>query len=168
MNYYLGLPLFLAVALLQVAAMPSFSPLGVTPNILLVFTACWVTVRGQPQAMILVPMAALFRDLLTAEAVGTSVIALAPLLLLAGIAGGRPTEARLMPTLLVVAAGTLAYHLLNGIITIALGQTVPWATALTQVWLPAVAVNAVLTPAFYLPLWWAPLGERPRRGPTGR
>lgn len=155
MNYYLGLPLFLTVALLQVGAMPSFSPLGVTPNILLVLVASWAALRGPAQALPLMLAAAIFHDLLTADPMGISIIALTPLLLLAGGREGRPAGAPLGTALLAVAVGTLAYHLLDGAVRAALGQGVPWTAALTQRWLPAMAVNTVLTPAFYLPLWWA-------------
>lgn len=151
MNYYLGFPLFLTVALFQSAAMPYLSPLGVTPNILLVTAACWAMLGGQKQTMLLVPISALFLDLLTLDPVGASVIVLAPIVLLAGLRE-ELSEGRFLLTVLLVASGTLAARVLDGIIMLSIGESVNWGEAIFRRWLPAMAINGVITPAFYLPL----------------
>ncbi len=74
MRYLLFVPLILFVALGQVAAAPYFPLLGVTANPLLVLLMCWAMVRGPREAMILIPLAGIFKDLITSDPVGASVV----------------------------------------------------------------------------------------------
>jgi len=77
----------LAAAFLAAVLTTSLSPyvkvLGVAPDFVLIFAACWAMVRGQGEAMFVVPVAALLRDLTTSDPLGLSVLALAPIVFLA-------------------------------------------------------------------------------------
>ncbi len=157
MIYSAAILFFLLTALVQASAMPYFSPLGATPNILLIVSACWIAVSGQRQAMTLLPIGAIFYDLLTANPTGSSLIGIAPLLLLSGKQDDDPSTVRLLPAFVMVSAGTLVYHISDGLIMTALGQEVPWLRALTERWLPEMLVNAVITPIIFLPLLWISL-----------
>src|SRR5687768_14128989 len=125
--------------------MPHFSLLGATPNLILIVSACWIAIGGQRQVMVLLPLAAIFYDLLTANPAGSSIIALSPLLLLSGTQLQDPSSGHLTPALLMVAAGTLVYHIIDGFIIIGLGEEVPWFRAATHSWLPEVLINCALT-----------------------
>jgi rod shape-determining protein MreD len=165
MRYLLFVPLVLFVALGQVAATPYFPLLGVTANPLLVLLMCWAMVRGSRETMILIPLAGIFKDLITTDPVGTSVLALLPIVPLAAIRERRPTESEFVPTLAAVAAASLSYHLLYMMILTAVGDGSSWLQSPTRVLLPAALFNSLITPIFYLPVRWATtLSEMVRPG----
>jgi len=154
-RYLLFVPLIIFVALAQVATAPYFPLLGVTANPLLVLLMCWAMVRGPRETMILIPLAGTFKDLITTDPVGVSVLALLPIVPLAAIRERRPTESEFLPTLAAVAAASLSYHLLYMIILTAVGDGPPWLQSPMRVLLPAALFNALITPIFYLPVRWA-------------
>ncbi|KPK47885.1 MAG: hypothetical protein AMJ77_01690 [Dehalococcoidia bacterium SM23_28_2] len=155
MRYLLFVPLILFAALAQVAAAPYFPLLGVTANPLLVLLVCWAMVRGPEETMALIPVAGIFKDLITTDPVGASVLALLPIVPLAAIRERRPTESEFLPTLAVVAAASLSYHLIYMIVLTAVGDGPPWLQSPVRVILPAALFNALITPIFYLPVRWA-------------
>lgn len=155
MRYLLFVPLILFVAVAQVAVAPYFPLLGVTPNPLLVLLACWAIIRGPKEVMILIPVAGLFKDLITSDPVGASLLALMPIVPLAAIRERRPTESEFLPTVAVVAAASITYELLYLMALTAVGDEFAWLQTLVRVLLPAMLLNALLTPIFYLPVRWA-------------
>ncbi|MFQ6020075.1 MAG: rod shape-determining protein MreD, partial [Dehalococcoidia bacterium] len=136
MKYFLAATAAFLMAVIYVAALPYWRILGVTPDLVLIFVACWAMLRGQREAMLVVPVAAVLRDLATSYPVGTSLLALAPIVLLTTLRDLKVVESDFVPTLAVVAIASLA----NGIITMAVltatGQEVPWFTALRVAVLP--------------------------------
>ncbi len=138
--------------------MPYVQVLGVTPNLILIFAASWAMIRGQDEALVVVPMAGFLRDVTTSDPLGTSVLAMAPIILLATTVQLRAMDTDFVPTVIVVAAGSLAYGIISMTVLAATGQKVPWTDALLRVVLPAVVVNALFTPIVYLPVHW--LGAR--------
>ena len=155
MRYLLFVPLILFVAIAQVAVAPYFPLLGVTANLLLVLLACWAVIRGPKEVMVLIPVAGLFKDLITTDPVGASVLALMPIVFLAAIRERRPTESEFLPTVAVVAVASIAYNLLYLMALTAVGDEFSWLQMLGRVLLPAMLFNALLTPIFYLPVRWA-------------
>lgn len=155
MRYLLLVPLVLFVALGQVATVSYFPLLGVTANPLLVLLACWAMVRGPRETMVLIPLAGIFKDLITTDPVGVSMLALLPIVALATIRERWPTESEFVPTLAVVAVASLSYDLLYMMVLTAVGDGPPWLQSPTRVLLPAALFNALLTPMFYLPVRWA-------------
>lgn len=165
MRYLLFVPLILFVALAQVATAPYFPLLGVTANPLLVLLMCWAMVRGPREAMVLIPVAGIFKDLITTDPVGTSVLALLPIVPLAAVRERWPTESEFLPTLAAVAAASVSYHLLYMMILTAVGDGPPWLQSPMRVILPAALFNALITPILYLPVRWATtLSEMVRPG----
>ncbi len=155
-----GAAFFLAV--LGASAMPSVKVLGVTPDLILIFAVCWTMVRGQREAAVVVPLAGLMKDLTTSDPVGTSVLALAPIVLLVVIRELRAVESDLVLTLIAVVAGSLIYALLSMTVLTATGQGVPWVDGLLWVMLPTAIGNALFTPIVYLPVRW--LSPEPGQG----
>ena len=150
---------FLA-AVVAASVAPHFRVLGVTPDPVLIFAACWAMVRGQGEAMVVVPMAGLLRDLTTSDPVGTSMLALSPIVVLAVLRDLRPVESEFLPALVVVAAASLAYAVVSMTVLTAVGDDVPWGTGLLRVAFPWSLVNALFTVVVYVPMRW--LSPRPR------
>jgi len=164
-RYVLFVPLILFVALAQVATAPYFPLLGVTANPLLVLLMCWAMVRGPKETMVLIPLAGIFKDLITTDPVGTSVLALLPIVPLAAVRERWPTESEFLPTLTAVAAASVSYHLLYMMVLTAVGDGPPWLQSPMRVILPAALFNALITPILYLPVRWATtLSEMVRPG----
>jgi len=139
--------------------------LGVAPDLVLIFVACWAMVRGQREAMVVVPIAGFLRDLTTSDPVGTSVLALSPIVVLAVLRDLRPVESDFLPTLVVVAAASLVYAVISMTVLTAVGDDVPWATGLLRVAFPSMLVNALFTVVVYVPM--RSLSPRPRRESFG-
>jgi rod shape-determining protein MreD len=150
---------FLAVVF-TTSLTPYVKVLGVTPDLLLIFVACWAMVRGRAEALVVVPMGGLLRDLMTSDPVGTSILALAPLVFLSSLRDLRPVESDFLPAVAVVAAATFAYAIVSMVVLTAVGDEVPWWTAMLRVALPAMAVNALFAVLVYAPMRW--LTPRPR------
>ncbi len=161
MRYLIAFAAAFFLAVLGASAMPYVKVLGVTPDLVLIFAACWAMVRGQGEAMVVVPLAGLLRDLSSSDPLGTSVLALAPIVLLAAARDLRPVETEFVPALAVVGAGSLAYGVLSMSVLAAAGQEVPWLDGLLRVLLPGAVVNALFTPIVYLPVRWLSPGPKP-------
>jgi rod shape-determining protein MreD len=156
---------FLA-AVLAASVMPYIHVLGVTPDLVLIFAACWAIVRGHREAMVVVPMAAVVRDLTTSDPVGTSILALAPIVLLAFVVREiRPVESEFLPALAVVAAASLAYSVISMTVLTIVGDDVPLGRAFFRVTLPLMLVNPLFAVLVYPPIRW--LSRRPRRQSFG-
>jgi rod shape-determining protein MreD len=169
-RYLLFIPLILFVAVAQVAVASYFPLLGVTANPLLVLLVCWAMVRGPRETMVFIPIAGIFKDLMTTDPVGVSVLALLPIVALAAIRERRPMESEFLPTLAVVVVASLCYDLVYMVVLTAVGDGPPWLQTPIRVVLPAALFNALLTPILYLPVRWATtLSEmvRPTAGVLG-
>jgi len=164
-KYVIALAGSFLVAILATSVMPYVKVLGVAPDLVLIFAACWAMVRGQGEAMVVVPMAGLLRDLTTSDPVGTSMLALSPIVLLAVIRDLRPVESDFLPTLAVVATASLAYSVVSMTVLTAVGDDVPWGTGMLRVALPSMLVNPLFTVLIYSPMRW--LTTRPKRESFG-
>jgi len=140
------------LALLQVSLTPYIEVLGVAPDLVLIFAASWAVVRGQDEAVIVVPVAGFLRDFVTSDPLGTSALALAPIVLLAAAARLRSVDTEFIPTALVVASGSLTYGIISMTVLALTGQTIAWTDAVFRALLPACLVNAVVTPLVYMPM----------------
>ena len=165
MKYAVALAGSFLVAILAASVMPYVKVLGVAPDLVLIFAVCWAMVRGQGEAMVVVPMAGLLRDLTTSDPVGTSMLALSPIVLLAVIRELRPVESDFLPTLAVVAMASLAYSVVSLSVLTAIGNDVPWGTAMLHVALPSMLVNPLFTVLIYSPMRW--LTTTPKRESFG-
>jgi len=155
MKYLLLAPLAMTVVLLQVAAAPYFPLMGATANPLMVLLMCWAMVRGPREAMVLIPLAAIFKDLMTDDPVGVTILALLPVVPLTAIRARHLTQSEFVPIVVVVTVASISYHLIYMVALTALGEDIPWAQSPSRVLLPGAVLDAVLTPLFYLPLRWA-------------
>jgi rod shape-determining protein MreD len=150
------------LAVLQVSVTPYVEVLGVVPDLVLIFAASWAVIRGQDEAVVVVPLAGFLRDFLTSDPIGTSALALAPIVLLAAVVRLRSLDTDFLPTTLVVVAGSLIYGIISMTVLASTGQTVAWTDAIIRVVLPSCLVNAVFTPLVYLPLHLLSTPERDR------
>ena len=154
MKYALAFVLAFLLAILEVSFMPYFQVLEVTPSLVLMFVASWAVVRGQEEAFVVVPLAGFIRDLVTSDPLGTSALAFTPIVLLAAAVQLRSMDSDFVPTVMVVAAGSLSYGIISLLILATAGQSMPWMDGMLTAVLPLVVVNALFTPVVYLPVRW--------------
>lgn len=160
MKYPIAFAASFFAAVLAASVMPYVKVLGVAPDLVLIFAASWAMIRGQREAMVIVPVAGLLRDLTTSDPLGTSVLALSPIVLLAVVRELRPLESDFLPALAVVATASLAYAVVSMTVLTAVGEDVPWGTALLRVALPSMLVNPLFAVIVYPPMRW--LSPRPK------
>ncbi len=165
MKYLIALAGSSLAAVLAVSVAPYVKVLTVAPDFVLIFAACWAMIRGQGEAMVVVPMAGLLRDLTTSDPVGTSVLALSPIVALAIVRELRPVDSEFVPTLAVVSAASFAYAVISMAVLTVVGDGVPWGTALLRVALPSMLVNPLFAVLVYPPMRW--LSPRPKRESFG-
>lgn len=158
MKYLLAFAAAFLLAALGVSALPYIHVLGVAPDLVVIFAASWAIVRGHDEALVVVPIAGLLRDLMTSDPLGMSVLALAPIVLLAAAIQLRRVDTKFLPTVIVVAAGSIVYGIISMLALTATGREVPWIDGLLRVVVPSAIVNALFTPMVYLPVQW--LGAR--------
>lgn len=165
MKYLVALAGAFLGAVLTASLSPYVRVLGVAPDFVLIFAACWAMVRGQGEAMFVVPLAGLLRDLTTSDPLGLSVLALSPIVFLALLRELRPVESDFLPALAVVATASLAYSIISMTVLTAVGDDVPWGTALLGVAVPSMVINPLFAVIVYPPMRW--LSPRPRPASFG-
>ena len=102
MKYILVAVTAFLLAIVYVSAMPYFSIFGVTPDIILIFASFWVVIRDFREGVVVIPIAALCRDLLTSDPLGMSLIALAPIVVLAAVGKIAAPQSRFLAALCTV------------------------------------------------------------------
>lgn len=142
------------LAVLNVSAMPFVEVLGVTPDFVLIFAVCWAVMWSEDEAIYVVPMAAILRDVMSSDPVGTSLIAFAPILFIAALARVQVLDSDFLPLLGAVAASSLCFEVLHALVLVVTGQGVGLWYLLFNVALPAAVVNSLFAPIIYLPVRW--------------
>lgn len=151
MNYVIGLFAVLIAVLAQAAIIPAFSIFGIQPNLLIVFLVAWLAVRGQREALVLIPIAGFVHGLLDSQPLGLAMLALAPLTLMTDFRELRLVDSELVPAILVTMAATVVYEG-TLVVTLSLrGESITWLASVTDVLVPAAIANALLLiPAYGL------------------
>jgi rod shape-determining protein MreD len=156
------------LSVFSVSAMPHVQILGVTPNLVLILACCWAALRSEEEAFVGIPIIAVVRDLVSSDPVGTSLLAMAPLILLGMAARQRPIESAFLPTVAMVTVGTLIYEVIYAAVIATTGQPVDAWYVIVRVAVPAMVVNALFSPIVYLPVrWLSPVRPSVLRG-SGR
>ena len=167
MKYFVAFLVFFFLAILTVSALPYTKVLGVSPDVVLVLVACWAMVRNREEALPVILMAGYLRDLSTSDPLGVSALALLPIVLLTVLREVRIVQSDFLPVLFVVASGTMFYFVISSGVLAITGEEVPWLDALGRRLAPALLLNMLITPIFYLPLRWL-TSEISSPGPRAR
>ena len=163
MRYVFAFVLFTVAALLQTSFMPAFPVFGVVPNLVLALAACWTIIRGQQEAMVVVPLAGLCLGLGASQPIGVAILAVMPILLLSEFAPLRLTPSNFLLTLALVFLSSLVYEIVLLVALLAQGETVGWLSAFTRAVLPTAIVSVLFTPPLYWLIWSRSEGLRRAR-----
>jgi rod shape-determining protein MreD len=154
MKYAVALVAAWLLAVANVSALAYIKVLGVTPDFVLILAACWAVIRSEDEALIVVPLCGLMRDLVGSDPTGTAMLGFAPIVILAALARTQVIDSDFPPAVAVVAAGTLLFGVVQSIVLGAVGQNIDAWQVLTRVIIPATVINALFTPIVYLPVRW--------------
>jgi rod shape-determining protein MreD len=150
MKYVLAALLLLMTALVQASVMPAFPVFGVVPNLVLAMAVCWTVVRGQREAMVVVPMAGLCLGLVGSQPLGVVLLATMPIVLFAELRALRLTPSDFLLTVVIVFISSMVYEMVLLVALRLQGETVGWLAAFPRVVLPTGIVSVLFTP----PLYW--------------
>ena len=149
MKYILIVLLFLMVALIQASVLPAFPVFGVIPNLVLVLAVCWTVVRGQQEAMVVVPLASVWLGIVGDQPVGITLLATIPIVLLADIEVLRFGRSEFVLTVVLVFISTMFYELVLFIALRLQGGNVSWFSAFVHVVVPVGLASVLFTPPVY-------------------
>lgn len=153
MKYVAATLLLLMAALVQTSVLPAFPVFGVSPNLVLILLVCWTIVRGQQEAMVIVPIGGLCLSLVGSQPIGVALLAVTPVLLLSELAALRLTGSDLLLALVLVFLSSLLYE---SVLLVGLrleGESVGWLAAFLRAVLPTSIVSVLFTPPLYWFVW---------------
>jgi rod shape-determining protein MreD len=149
-SYWVGVPLLVLVALMEVSVLPLFRVYGLQPNLMLVLLIAWLIVRGANEAYILAPLGGVLLGFVDGAPAGTALIGLAPLAFLQELRGSQLREGGLISAMGFTILMTFYFNLVHlGVFTL-WGEAGEWGPALTRIVMPTVLLNV----AVLLPLYW--------------
>jgi rod shape-determining protein MreD len=149
-SYWIGVPLLILVALIEVSVLPLFRVYGLQPNIMLVLLVAWLIVRGSNEVYVLAPIGGIILGFLDGAPAGTALIGLAPLALLQEIRGSQLREGGLIEAISFTILMSFFYNIVHLGVFALLNETGELGPAFTRIILPTVFLNAVVL----LPLYW--------------
>ena len=150
MSYWIGVPLLVLAALMEVSVLPMFRVHGLQPNLMLVLLIAWLIVRGGSEVFILAPIGGVLLGFVDGAPAGTALIGLAPLAFLQEVRGSQLREGGLIAAVGFIIVMSFFYNLVHlGVFTL-LSEAGEWDAAFTRIVVPTVFLNVMLL----LPLYW--------------
>jgi rod shape-determining protein MreD len=142
------------VALVQTVLLAQVDWWGARPDLMLLVVLVWSVVRGMEEGMVWGFIGGLVIDLFSGGPLGTTVLALLAVALLAGQSWGQGIGSSLVRLLLIAFVAVLTYHLILLMILSWTGYEVTWGQAILQVAGPSALLNTALSPFIQRPLNW--------------
>ena len=149
MSYYVGPILVFLFALVEVSVLPMFRVSGLQPNLVLVLLVAWLTLRGAQEAFVLTAVGGVSLGLVEGTAIGTALIALAPIALLQEVRGAQLREGGIILTTLFVVLMTFTYQLTYFAVFAIGGHSGDAMQALSRVIIPTAFLNVVVLLPIY-------------------
>jgi rod shape-determining protein MreD len=160
-SYYIGVPLLILVALIEVSVAPMFRIYGLQPNMVLVLLIAWLMVRGASEAFILAPIGGVVLGLVDGAPAGTALIGLAPLAFVQDLRGSQLREGGLIMAVAFAIIMSFFYNYVHlGVYTLQ-GQAGDWLTASLRIITPTALLNVAVLLPFYACLSLASSMQRP-------
>jgi len=157
LSYYIGVPLVILAAVAEVAFLPYFRIFGLQPNLLLVILLAWLMVRGQEEALYLIPIGAIVLGLVDGAPLGIALIALAPVAVLHDLRGSHLSEGQLLIAVVFAVVATVVYQGVYLAVFGLHGQSGDILGAVLRVMMPVALLNvAVLLPVYWLTWVFSP------------
>jgi rod shape-determining protein MreD len=141
--------LLMLLALLQTTVLPMGHVIGLTPDLVLVCLLLWSATREPREGLVWAFGSGLFLDLLTLAPLGSTALALLPVVIIGWLSRSRFFQSGLLFPLLMTMAATLAHGAALLLLAPLTGSHLNVVAAVRLALLGAF-LNAVLVPPFYL------------------
>lgn len=144
---YISIPLLLVAAIIQSTVVPEIRIAGGGPDLVLMMVLSWVMLAGLPEGLYWAIVGGLLQDVINGVPTGTTALCLVLVSTLSDVVLGPVDKSNLILPPLVLAAGTVIYHLLLGLILAAFGRGLPISAfpyLLTNITFPTMMFDVVL------------------------
>jgi hypothetical protein len=162
-RYWTGSVIVFFLALVQASSVQQFRVLGVVPNLMLVFLAAWLVVRGLDDVLPMIGVAGVTLGLVGMQTPGLVLLALLPLALFGVVREMHIVHSNVVLVVALVAASTVAYETVMFASIVVTGGPRDVVAAATRDILPATALNVMITLPVYVVMRFAKPVERRRR-----
>lgn len=163
MGRYISLPILFIAAILQSTIVPEIRIGEGGPDLILMLVLSWMMLADMQEGIVWAMVGGILQDLVNGLPTGTSALALVVVAFLVNLVLGPVARNNFVIPPVVIAVGTVLYHvLLIGLFAI-LGRPVPISYTLIHVTLPTVVFNVVLILPVYRLMGAVYGASRPRR-----
>ena len=151
------------MALLQSVLLSRVNLWGARPDLMLLVVLVWAVVRGVNAGLVWGFIGGLVVDLLSGGPLGTTVLALLSVVLVAGQPWGQGLSSPVARLLLPAFVGVIVYHLVLLLALAFTGHATDWGFAVLRVIVPSALFNSLLAPFVQQPLAWLDRRTREER-----
>lgn len=144
MGRWIGLPLLILAAALQVTFVPQFRVQGGEPDLVMLLTIAYARRSRLDQALTWAFIGGITTDLLSASPTGTHALSLLILVFLIDRVRTQLASLGFIPTTLFVAVGALMQFSFSYLANALTGYGLPPLNVITYILVPSVAYNLVL------------------------
>jgi rod shape-determining protein MreD len=150
MGSSISLPVLLIAVALQSGLAPHIRLLGATPDFVLLCVLAWAIDAPLEQGVVWALVGGVMQDLVSAAATGTSAVGLLLLVFATHQLTGQVFGLRLVLYILLTAAGTLGYQIVQMLLLGLTGFRIDLISDFGYIVLPSIVYNL----AFALPVYW--------------
>ncbi len=163
MGRYLSIPILIIAAVLQSSVIPAIRIASGGPDLIFMLVLSWMMLADTEEGIFWAMVGGITQDLVSGLPTGTSALALVIVAFLVNLVFGPIARNNLIIPPVVIAAGTVLYHLLLIGLLAVLGRPVPISYTLTYVTFPTLLFNVVLSLPVYRLMGAVYGASRPRR-----
>jgi rod shape-determining protein MreD len=142
---YISLPILFIAAILQSTIVPEIRIGEGGPDLILMLVLSWMMLADMREGIVWAMVGGILQDLVNGLPTGTSALALVVVASLVNLVVGPVARSNIVVPPVVIAVGTVLYHLLLIGLFAILGRPVPIGYTLIHATLPTVVFNTILT-----------------------
>lgn len=144
MGRYIGIPVLILAAILDVTLMAEFRIGGGAPDLVFMLVVSWALLSTLQEALVWAVVGGVVKDALSVAPLGTSALGMVLVVFLADSLFGTVRRTNLLIPLPVIAVGTVIYHLAILAVLQIVGYGLPVGEGLLYVTLPTMVYNMLL------------------------
>jgi rod shape-determining protein MreD len=144
MGRYIGIPLLILAAILDVTVMAKLRVGGGSPDLVFLLVVSWALLSTMQEALLWAMVGGVVKDVLSVAPLGTSALGLVIVVFMADSLFGTVRRNNLVIPPVVAAAGTVVYHLAILAVLQIVGYGLSLGEGLSYVTLPTVIYNTIL------------------------
>jgi rod shape-determining protein MreD len=141
---YVGIPVLILAAILDVTLMAEFRIGGGAPDLVFMLVVSWALLSTLQEALVWAVVGGVVKDALSVAPLGTSALGMVIVVFLVNSLLGTVRRTNLIIPLPVIAVGTVIYHLAILAVLQIVGYGLPLGEGLLYVTLPTMVYNMIL------------------------